>query len=61
MSNNRILAFKAQKHNDVNYIVATAKYHQFPQKQGVKKEPVYLTTRFEVSQDYTVLTVNTMK
>ena len=50
-------AYVAQKHNDVNYIVASAKYHQFPKKQQVEKEPVKLRTNFDVSWDYMVKTL----
>jgi len=49
------------KHNDINYIVASAKFHNFPVNQVVKKEPVKLSTRFELNKDYTVKTLIDLK
>ncbi|HPP18515.1 MAG TPA: hypothetical protein PLT51_00845 [Candidatus Dojkabacteria bacterium] len=45
------------KHNDVNYIVAATKYHTFPVKQVKKIEPVKLRTKFKLSKDYSVITM----
>ena len=45
------------KHNDIKYIIASAKYHQFPVNQVIEKKPIKLSTKFEINQDYTVKTM----
>ncbi len=48
------------KHNDVQYITASAKYHQFPTKKKVEQKPK-LRTNFELNEDYTVKTLEDLR
>jgi hypothetical protein len=48
------------KHNDVQYVIASAKAHQFPVGKRVEQKPK-LRTRFELNPDYTVKTVEDLK
>lgn len=48
------------KHNDIQYISATAKYHQFPAGKKVEQKPK-LKTKFELNPDYTVKTMEDLK
>jgi hypothetical protein len=48
------------KHNDIQYISASAKYHQFPASKKVEQKPK-LRTNFELNPDYTVKTLEDLK
>lgn len=59
---NKILAFKALKHNNVEHIVNTVRNHKFPVAKPIRKAPVYLGTKnLVVGQDYTVKTMEDLK
>jgi hypothetical protein len=48
------------KHNDIQYVVAAAKYHSFPTSKKVENKPK-LRTNFELNPDYTVKTMECLK
>jgi hypothetical protein len=44
------------KHNDIQYVTVSTKWHLFPVKKKVEDKPK-LKTKFELNQDYTVKTL----
>jgi len=48
------------KHNDIQYVIASTKWHQFPASKKVEQKPK-LRTNFELNPDYTVKTLEDLK